>query len=396
MALTHYDIIVLGKGMMGSAAAKYLAQAGARVALIGPDEPADLKSHDGVFASHYDQGRITRCLAADSVWAELARRSIAAYPTIEQASGISFHRAAGGLYAAPPKDVGWPQIAKAAAEQPLAFQRLAADEVTSRFPYLQFPAASQVIFEEPPAGYINPRDLVQAQVTIARQQGTAVIPDIAIHITPTAQGISVTTRSGSVYQASKVLVANGAYANSFDLLPRKLALRVKTEFVILGELSEMEATRLAGMPTVIDKGTYPQLTYLYLLPPIRYPDGKIYVKLGANTAADYWLPDEKAMQEWMRHGNSDVMLPALRGALQSLLTDLQVASWQTRRCLVTYTPHGRPIIAAAIPDRLYVCTGGNGHAAKSSDAIGHLAAKLVLTGQMDDELHAGLFAAVFA
>lgn len=396
MTLAPYDIMVVGKGMMGSAAAKYLAQEGARVALIGPDEPVDFTTHDGVFASHYDQGRITRRLAADPVWAELARRSITAYPTIAQASGISFHKETGGLYAAPPNDERWLQLTEVAAQQRLAFRRLPADEVTGRFPYLQFPAGSQVVFEGPPAGTINPRELVRAQVTIARQQGTAVIPDIAIRIEQTATGMSVTTGSGSVYQASKVLVANGAYANSFDLLPRKLALRVKTEFVVLGELTEIEAARLVGMPTVIDMDAYPQLEYLYLLPPILYPDGKIYVKLGANTAADYWLADERAMQEWMRQGNSDVMRAPLRSALQSLLPGLQVASWHTRRCLVTYTPHGRPIIAAVIPDRLYVSTGGNGHAAKSSDAIGHLAAKLMATGQMDEELDPELFVAVYA
>lgn len=52
-----FDFVVVGKGMMGAAAARYLALSGARVALVGPDEPADRTTHDGVFASHYDNGR---------------------------------------------------------------------------------------------------------------------------------------------------------------------------------------------------------------------------------------------------------------------------------------------------------------------------------------------------
>jgi len=55
-------IAVIGRGLIGSAAARHLAKAGHAVTLIGPDEPADRKAHRGVFASHYDEGRITRAL----------------------------------------------------------------------------------------------------------------------------------------------------------------------------------------------------------------------------------------------------------------------------------------------------------------------------------------------
>jgi sarcosine oxidase len=44
-----FDIAVIGKGMMGAAAARYLAQDGVNVALIGPDEPEHRQTHDGVF-----------------------------------------------------------------------------------------------------------------------------------------------------------------------------------------------------------------------------------------------------------------------------------------------------------------------------------------------------------
>ena len=58
----HFDFVVVGKGMMGAAAARHLAMTGATVALVGRGEPADWQKHDGVFASHYDSGRITRTI----------------------------------------------------------------------------------------------------------------------------------------------------------------------------------------------------------------------------------------------------------------------------------------------------------------------------------------------
>jgi sarcosine oxidase len=53
--MTMYDYIVVGKGLFGAAAARYLGKFSDKTAIIGPDEPADPDSYDGVFASHYDQ-----------------------------------------------------------------------------------------------------------------------------------------------------------------------------------------------------------------------------------------------------------------------------------------------------------------------------------------------------
>ena len=36
-----FEYIVIGKGLIGSAAARYLSENSSRVALIGPDEPED-------------------------------------------------------------------------------------------------------------------------------------------------------------------------------------------------------------------------------------------------------------------------------------------------------------------------------------------------------------------
>ena len=43
------DVAVIGRGMLGSSAARHLADLGASVALIGPGEPADHSTHEGVF-----------------------------------------------------------------------------------------------------------------------------------------------------------------------------------------------------------------------------------------------------------------------------------------------------------------------------------------------------------
>ena len=54
---TTYDVAVVGNGMFGAAASRHLSARGLQVVAIGPGEPVDWKTHAGVFASHYDQGR---------------------------------------------------------------------------------------------------------------------------------------------------------------------------------------------------------------------------------------------------------------------------------------------------------------------------------------------------
>lgn len=72
-----YDVCVVGRGLMGSAAARHLAANGANVVAVGPPEcNSSRKAEVEIFGAHYDEGRITRRTDPDPVWALLAQRSI--------------------------------------------------------------------------------------------------------------------------------------------------------------------------------------------------------------------------------------------------------------------------------------------------------------------------------
>ena len=73
---TIYDIAVIGRGMMGTSAAKHLANQGVSTIIIGPGEPKNKSTHMGVFGSHYDSGRITRILDRDPYYAKISEVSI--------------------------------------------------------------------------------------------------------------------------------------------------------------------------------------------------------------------------------------------------------------------------------------------------------------------------------
>src|ERR1700733_1143507 len=169
-----FDYAVVGKGLIGSAAARYLSGQSNSVVVIGPDEPADLKSHNGVFASHYDSGRITRILDTEYVWALAAKRSIDRYRMIEEKSGVQFFHAKGCLKVVPAGDWGLNYLAANEANG----IKLGAKSVRwdgaflkQRLPFLSFDANANAVFEEGTGGWIDPRKLVEAQLIIAGKNG---------------------------------------------------------------------------------------------------------------------------------------------------------------------------------------------------------------------------------
>ena len=81
-----FDCIVIGKGLIGVAAAKYLSQSQKKVMIIGPDENPDVNQAI-VFASHYDQGRVQRIIGTDLVWTLLNLQSSSQYYFLEKKSG---------------------------------------------------------------------------------------------------------------------------------------------------------------------------------------------------------------------------------------------------------------------------------------------------------------------
>ena len=381
--MVDFEYLVIGKGLIGSAAVRYLSKYSDSVAVVGPDEPENQTTHEGVFASHYDQGRITRLTARNPIWSEVARLAIDNYRMLETQSGISFYNPVGLLTVEPPDLAEGNPNKSFHARKPLDLNRTfyeAGDRAwQEKFPHLNFPETYSILHEPAPAGYINPRDLICAQLTLATEKGVTIIQEVVDHVWASAGHMLVETMGGPRYRAAKVLVAAGAFTNCHHLLSQKLALNIVTETIILGRVSETDAEYLQDTPTVIYQINDPEIDDIYMTPPIRYPDGQFYIKMGANTLADQRPTTLDEMQDWFCHGDSDACKPDLERALRALWPDVEFLSMETKRCIVAYTSSGFPMIDQ-VADRIFVAAGGNGRSAKGSDTLGCLAAGLMHDG----------------
>lgn len=394
-----FDYLVIGKGLFGSAATRYLSNISSNVAVIGPDEPLDPTNHDGIFGAHYDQARIiSQVINREPIWASLSHQTLTQMPILEAALEDAIYNPVGCLYVAPTQlnDQHFATADMLADRYGARYAALNSTTQPSALPMFSFPDNCHMLWEKSPAGYLNPRKLLAGQLAVARNNGATLIREIVTGLTDNADHIEVKTKEGGSYRARKVLIATGAFSNCFGLFDRPLALRLKIEFVVYGQTPVQEVERLQGMPTLSYQIESPHLADVYLFPPVQYPDGNYYIKMGANTTADRYVETLDEINGWYRYGNSDEMLDEMKAALCTIVPGLQTNAWHTARCVITRTVHAKPYIDIVKPGRIYTAIGGNGTGAQSSDGIGKLAADLMIHDAWISDLDHNAFALRFA
>lgn len=394
--MTDFEYIVIGNGLFGSAAARYLSQRSKDVAVIGPGEPKDEQTHDGVYASHYDERRLVRLIGRSRIRSEIGRLAMDNYRMLEEKSGIPFYEPIGYLIvnsdAVEDNNLESPREIARALNIPHTYYKEGDQSWREHFPHFEFPDTHWIIHEPDPAGLIDPRAMLRAQNAIAKQQGATIIPEIVVNVTENSNSVQIETRTGKQYRAKKAVITVGAFNNCFNLFPRKLPMHAETEIIILGQVSPLEAARLSGMPALAYAIDDPALRDIYLAPPVRYGDGNFYIKMGANTPADYNPNSLAEIQDWFRKGDSDACLADLERVMRAILPDVNFLSFQTKRCILSRTPNKYPIIDQ-ITDRTYAATGAHGSGAKSSDAIGQIVAGLAWDGRWPPGIPRDLFRA---
>ncbi|WP_117192491.1 FAD-dependent oxidoreductase [Rhizobium terrae] len=393
---SRFKYIVVGRGMMGAAAARYLSKWADGVALVGPGEPADYGRHEGVFASHHDEARITRTIDPDPVWARLANRSITRYGEIAAESGVGFYSESGCLLVGPTRSNGPSggssyvgSILDAAGRLGVSIETLSDASLAQRFPLFAFPGNSEGVWEEKNAGHINPRALVKAQALLAERQGAAIISETVASVRQEGDSVTVTTVEGSSYSGEKVLVAAGGFSINENLLPRRLDLKVYARTVAFFEVDEAAMDVWGAVPSLIWKWKEGE-DGIYLLPPVRYPDGRIYLKIGGDPD-DLLLPTEPEIRAWFRSGGRESTKQRLTEIMRTLMPRLDLSRSSMAACVTSFTPTGYPAIAMtgaeAAASRIGILSGGCGAAAKSSDEIGRLGAELIFHGRIIDDAY---------
>ncbi len=390
-----FKSIIVGRGLIGSAAAKYISRSQKNVALIGPDETTALQEGI-VFASHYDRARIQRIVGKDSIETLLNLQSAKQHSELEQESGVNYHVGEGCLLVTPDDTNDYLNHYKEEAKKfDVDFQFL---QNASQLKYfnsdLRFPASAKGIYEGAPSGHINPRLLIKAQSEVFKKNGGTIFNTTVTDVSFENDVIKIACIDDQIMYAKKVLLSPGSFVNFLNLLKKKLALKVKSETTIWVKVKEGEAMRLSSLPPLLYKINEPEIQDIYLIKPLKYPDGNFYLKMGANIPKDMYFNSLQEIQGWFKNDNRENNLPVLKKALHSILPGISIEEVREKHCIVCYTAHNKPYIGQ-IEKGLFVAAGGNGYAAMSSDTLGKIAATVLLEDRFPPDFSAKDFAPVF-
>lgn len=399
-ASLHYDLAVVGAGPLGSATARHAAERGARVLLIGPEEPAAPDAHQGTWAGFYDSGRLCHVLEVPLVTSLLTMRSRRRFGDLTERTGIGFltpTESVTVLPSAAPQGsaAAWfdkSVLAGNAADLGVEVDDLDERALAEAYPGLRFEPGHEALRQRD-AFILDPRALVRAELTAAVLAGAHIVRDEVAALTRAGEGVRVTSAGGRKWQADRVVVAVGAAANASGLLGRRLAASTFGATVVL---AEVDGPGAVPMPTMMML-TYRDGVRIFggiVMAPVEYPDGSWYLKVSGSNLLENPLDTRDEIASWVRGGGEDRDVAEARALLSELLPQATFGNLRKRPCLVCATATDRPYIDWADDRTVVIVEGERG--AMSADEIGRLASAMVLTGAWADTLPHEVFAAVWA
>jgi sarcosine oxidase len=357
----RFDSVVVGAGLIGSAAARHLVAQVGSVAIVGPDEGS------GPPAAWHDEARLTRIVSTSDTWAGLAAASMARYGEIEAAGGHSFHRRGAVAYVC--EDASQVMQLDAVGQRHGAVSETVASDHRTASAFC-VPDTAGVIVETGDAGVVNPRRLVTGQLAAAVAGGATVIRQVVTGVRSTSSGVDIVLDDGSHVTAGRVLLAAGGSINV--VLGRQSPARSTGITAARFRLDESAQEASLDLPGFLWYPADDSYEFVYGVPPTRYPDGHQYVKLGV-VGQRHVLDSAVALADWCRCGGSSADIDWLRSWAEAHVPAVAGTEIVAMGCAITTTDTDGPVIEEVDPG-VWIVTGCDGAAAKSCDEIGRLAA----------------------
>lgn len=203
--MNTFDVIVIGTGGVGSAAAFHCARRGARV--LGLDRFPG--GHDRG-SSHGETRIIRKAYFEHPDYVPLLERAYTLWDDLEAMSGETLFRRVGIVEAGPAAGVIVHGVREAARLHGLDFDTLPGSDFGARLPFA-LPAGDDAVFEAD-AGFLFVERSVLAHLHQAAAAGAALVADEAV-VGWQADGDGVTVETTrQVYRAGKLVITAGAWA----------------------------------------------------------------------------------------------------------------------------------------------------------------------------------------
>ena len=366
-----YDVIVLGLGGMGSAAARHLARRGAAVLGLEQFTPAHTLG-----ASHGDSRIVRKAYFEHPDYVPLLRRAYPLWDELGTDIGQPLFVRTGALMIGAADSAVVTGTLASANRWGLDHEVLDADQMRQRYPQFSLRPGEVAVFETD-AGYVRPEDVVRAHLDLAQRDGAEL--RFGVKVTDwrlDGDGVLVAFAGGQA-RARRLVLAAGAWTGPLapDLgVPLRVGRRI------------MHFLRPAD-PTQYEAGRFPVYIFqtdpddvIYGCPRVGGPaDG---VKVGFHYRGGDADPDliDRAVSPAEREQMRDLLAERIPG--------LAGEHVEARVCMYTLTPDEHFVIdlLPGSAGRVAVAAGFSGHGFKFTPVVGEILADLALTGSTDQPI----------
>jgi sarcosine oxidase len=360
-----HDVIVIGLGGMGSAAAAHLAARGQRVLGLERFGPA----HDRG-SSHGGSRIIRQPYFEDPAYVPLLLRAYELWDRLGADSGTDLLTLTGGVYLGRPDSATVAGSLRAAREWDLPHELLGAAEIRRRFPTLS-PDDDEVALYETAAGFVRPELTVSAHLALAgRRDAELHFDEPVLDWSVTADGgVRVTTAAAS-YTAGRLVICPGAWAPE---LLADLGVSFTVERQVMHWFRPTGGVGpFTGHPVYIHEAA--DGTQIYGFPAIDGPDGGAKVAFFRRGS----VTTPETIDRVVHPEEVVAMTEHLRGVLPTLLGRHLTAV----PCMCTTTPDHHFVIAAHPEhEQVTVACGFSGHGFKFVPVVGEILADLAIDGR---------------
>lgn len=361
-----YDVIILGLGAMGSAAAQHLAQRRAKVLAIEQFTPPHDKG-----SSHGGTRMIRQAYWESPDYIPLVLRAYELWKKLEHDTGARLLTITGGLILGSAES----QLVKggiAAAEvHGIRYAVLSHGEIGKRFPAIT-PLQNDVAVHEELAGFLFPEECIRAQLKVAAANGAELhFGEKVVHWSAHSDRVEVTT-DRATYEAESLVLAAGPWAN--EALRHSFPLRVTRQVMTwINPTGGIEPFLPASFPVFLCES--PENGRLgYGFPAVDGPSGGVKAALHGSDVECTPETIDRVIHEV----DGAEVIRTLRPRFPAL--DGEILKAQT--CMYTMTPDEHFILGLHPQyPAVRVACGFSGHGFKFAPVVGEILADLAIDGR---------------
>ena len=362
----RYDVVVLGLGGMGSAAARHLARRGARV--LGLERFA--QAHD-LGASHGDTRIVRMAYFENPDYVPLLRRAYQLWDELGSEVGRGLFVRTGALMLGAPDSPVVAGTLASVREWGLPHEVLDRDAMASRFPQFAL-RPGEIAVHEDDAGYVNPEEVVRVHLQLAGRDGAEL--RFGVRVTGwrlDEGGVTLDLGTEQVHAAGLVIAA-GAWTPSVVPqlhVPLRVGRRVMHYMQPTASAADFTPDRFPVY--IFQTGPGDEI---YGFPLVGPPSSG--VKVGFHHRGPDVDPDR--IDRVVSADEEEEM----RVLLADRVPGLAGPHVQSKVCMYTLTPDEHFVIdrLPGTDGRVAVAAGFSGHGFKFTPVVGEILADLALDG----------------